>query len=260
MRQRLMVRLGLLGVLTLLVAAPLAAQNAAGSGFNGAHWAKTGKVLALDLGNELSNGWDGYLKRASGQWSKARFVNTKVVVSPGGCRLERGRVEVCNGRYSRENWLGLTIADIDGNRHIYRAVVTMNDYYFDQARFDRADVKRHTMCHEIGHALGLDHRSGKSCLNQNQVFGNAYDAPDRSDYRNLTRLYKHRDREATTRAAGVEATAAEAPETVDADLIESAVAKVKARGGADNTVVEDLGGGRTRVIHVTFPEDVPATE
>lgn len=256
-------RLAPLGVLALLVVAPLFAQQhpAAGSGFNGARWDTNGRGLDLQLGDELSGDWDNYLRGASKQWSKSKVVDTKVANSAGGCQMTRGRVEVCNGRYPRENWLGLAIADLDGNRTIFQATVIMNDFYFDQPNFDRADAKRHTMCHEVGHSLGLDHRTNKGCMNDREVFGRAYDSPSKADYERLEDLYGRRGRSAATSNTDADRAAtadtATPPIAITTDLIDAAVAKVKARGGTDDTVVEDLGGGKTRIIHVTFPDDAP---
>jgi len=258
MFRRSLGKLAMVAGLALLTIGPVLAQGDARDSFNGAHWARTTSTLNLDLGSELSNGWDRYLKRADNEWSESDAVNLRVVGSAGGCGMTRGRVEVCNGQYRNDNWLGLTIADIDGNRHIYRALVLMNDYYFDQPRYDRTDAKRHTMCQEVGHSLGLDHRYSKTCMNDREIFGAAYDSPSSADYKELADLYRHRDRDSTVSRAGVESTARSEPaEPVDAALVEDAVAKAKAArdGKGEATVVEDLGGGRSRIIHVTFVEE-----
>lgn len=253
MRTGIFARLGLPGLLALLVVGPLVAGVGASSSFNGARWDTNGRGLSLQLGDEVDNGWDSYLKRAAGEWSKSKQVNLKVGRSGGNCTMERGRVEVCNGDWSRENWLGLTIADIDGERHIYRALVLMNDHYFDQPPYDRTDAKRHTMCQEVGHSLGLDHRYSKTCMNDREIFGRAYDSPSKTDYRELEQLYGRRTRSAATPDAARGVPADVAPEPVDAALIEAAVAEVEARGKDATTAVEDLGGGRKRIIHITRP-------
>jgi hypothetical protein len=251
-------KLALVAVLAVLAVGPVVTQTLASGEFNGAHWARTTNILKLDLGNELSGDWNKYLKRAANEWSESKVVDLDIVGSPGGCEMERGRVEVCNGSYRNENWLGLTIADIR-DRHIYRAAVLMNDYYFDQSRYDRTDAKRHTMCQEVGHSMGLDHRYSKTCMNDREIFGRAYDSPSNADYRELEQLYDHQDRDSTVDSAGAASTsaAAEPAEPVDAALVEDAVRKAKAArdGKGEATVVEDLGGGRSRLIHVTFVDD-----
>lgn len=254
MRTGFFARRGLPGLLALLVAGPLVAGAGASSQFNGARWETNGRGLSLELGSELDNGWDSYLNRSANEWSQSRDVNLRVAGSGGNtCQMERGRVEVCNGTYRNDRWLGLTIADIDGNRNIYRALVLMNDYYFDQNSYDRSDAKRHTMCQEVGHAMGLDHRYSKTCMNDREIFGRAYDSPSNADYDRLADLYDGRNRSASTADAARTAPAADTPEPVDPAFVEDVVAEVEARGEDATTAVEDLGGGRKRIIHITRP-------
>ncbi len=253
MRSGLLARWGLVGVLALMIAGPLVGVAGASGDFNGARWATDGRGLSLDVGSELGNGWGRYLRRAASEWSQSKFVKLDVGGSGGGCQIERGRVEVCNGTYRNDKWLGLTIADIDSNRRIYRAVVLMNDHYFDQRYYDRSDAKRHTMCQELGHAMGLDHRYRKTCMNDREIFGRAYDSPSKADYRRLADLYGGGPRAASLTVDDPAAGGAAAVETVDPALVKAAVAEVDARGEEATTAVEDLGGGRKRVIHVTRP-------
>jgi hypothetical protein len=79
--------------------------------------------------------------------------------------------------------------------------VQMNDSFLDtNSQYSNEAARRHTLCHELGHTPGLDHVSTKSCMNDSQqaVFNNL--APINKDFRQLERIYKHKD--STTTVSG----------------------------------------------------------
>src|SRR3989442_15888237 len=107
--------------------------------------------LTVKLGDNLSAAWDPYLGTTSLDWSKSPVLDTTVV--PGQttakrCRPTSGRVEVCNGAYGYNGWLGVAQIWISGS-HITQGTVRVNDSYFALAQYNNASEKQHVMCQEV---------------------------------------------------------------------------------------------------------------
>lgn len=60
---------------------------------------------------------------------------------------------VCNANFGATGWVGINENQIIGGR-IVSSVAKMNEYYLRNGGYDH---RRFTMCHEIGHGLGLPH-------------------------------------------------------------------------------------------------------
>jgi hypothetical protein len=199
----------------LLAAGPLAQRAPAAPGDFGYHWGRRDRgSLELRLGENLDAAWEGELRRAAAGWERSGVAELRVVrgaADPLACAETRGRVEVCNADYGATGWLGLTRVYYDANGHTTAATVRLNDRYFAPGGpYDDPGARRHTVCHELGHALGLGHTADGSCMNdaERAIFANP--SPIGSDFRALRRVYGHRDakRDATVgggggRAAGV---------------------------------------------------------
>jgi hypothetical protein len=170
------------------------------------HWARKQRQFTLQVGDNVSGGWNSLLKRVVSDWNRGDTVTFRIVngsTNPAECRERTGTVQVCNSRYGTQvGWLGLTrLYFNDRGDHVDAATVQMNDSFLDtNSQYSNEAARRHTLCHELGHTPGLDHVSTKSCMNDSQqaVFNNL--APINKDFRQLERIYKHKD--STTTVSG----------------------------------------------------------
>jgi hypothetical protein len=189
-----------------------AGTASANHSWGGYHWARTSNPFTISLGDNLSSDWKGYLSTASSDWSKSTVLDTQVVAGQarGRCKATSGRVEVCNGTYGSNGWLGLASISISGGTHITQGAVKVNDTYFSQARYNNTSEKLHVMCQEVGHTFGLDHQdeSGASLNTCMDYYFNTSNSdtksthPNQHDYDELATIYSHLDSTTTIGAAG----------------------------------------------------------
>ena len=232
-------RFVLLLFVALLAVGPAVLTTRAGSvSLGGAHWARGDTPFPLRIGDSVSGRWDSHLEQAATDWRRSGVVRMRVVASGtnnrNACPARNGMVEVCSARYGRNNWLGLSRIWVDGNNHIVRASILMNDTYFSDPYYNKPKALRHTMCHELGHVIGLDHNGGRSCLNDSDTAVFRDVRPSDADFNRLRRLYNHRDSESTIRGAaspGPAFDAAAAPPLPDGD----------SPGTSESVRVESLG-------------------
>ena len=140
-----------------IAAGPLSANHAWGS----YHWARTANPFTLDVGDNVTSAWDSYLNTAISDWSASTVLNLAKKV-PGGsrsrnCKATTGRIEVCNGSYGNNGWLGVARISVSGT-HITAATTRLNDSYFNTATYNTPPWRRLVMCQEVGHDFGLDHQ------------------------------------------------------------------------------------------------------
>jgi len=230
------------------------------------HWARESNPFALKLGDNMSDAWDPYLKRASEDWSISSVLDTTIVAggnlfNPKNCKPKAGRIEVCNARYGNNGWLGLAQIWASGS-HITQATAKMNDTYFNTVTYNTPAWRRLVVCQEIAHDFGLDH--------QDEVFNNANlgtcmdytndpdggaggkvendpsnEYPNAHDYEELGIIYAHLDSFTTigqTIAKG-KSSGASAPADSE-DPGEWGKEIRKSSDGRNSLFERDLGGGR----------------
>eukprot|EP00573_Skeletonema_grethae_P010686 CAMPEP_0201705912 /NCGR_PEP_ID=MMETSP0578-20130828/47236_1 /ASSEMBLY_ACC=CAM_ASM_000663 /TAXON_ID=267565 /ORGANISM="Skeletonema grethea, Strain CCMP 1804" /LENGTH=530 /DNA_ID=CAMNT_0048194251 /DNA_START=152 /DNA_END=1741 /DNA_ORIENTATION=+ len=153
--------------------------------------------LNLIVLNSLDRGsdWNDFFRESISDWDNGTpdSVTLKVrrVPKDPECTPVRRTMKVCNGDYGPTDWRGVNQI-ILANDFIISSVAKMNDYYLEGT--NRAQ-KLYTMCHEIGHGLGLGHFDENF---YNKDLGNCMDYtetpennmhPDESNFMVLKELY-----------------------------------------------------------------------
>jgi hypothetical protein len=165
------------------------------------HWPRASNPITLGLGDNLSGVWDPYLQTTSSDWSVSNVLDTTVVAggsSQRRCRAAQGRIEVCNGAYGNNGWLGIASISINGS-HITSGSVRVNDTYFNTAQYNTTAWRNLVMCQEVGHIFGLDHQDENfsnpnlgTCMDYtNSPSSNQH--PNGHDYEQLQIIYQHAD-------------------------------------------------------------------
>jgi len=191
----------------LLSGAFMSVTNASHS-WNGFHWARTASPFTLQLGDNVSSTWDGYLATAANDWSVSAVLDTIVATGAtkaSNCKATSGRVEVCSSKYGNTGWLGVAQVWVSGS-HITKGTVKLNDTYFNTRTYNTPAWRNLVMCQEVGHTLGLDHQDEKfdnanlnTCMDYtNDPSGTLYgqlgnEHPNQHDYDELAEIYAHVD-------------------------------------------------------------------
>ncbi|MCC6315155.1 MAG: hypothetical protein IT337_14220, partial [Thermomicrobiales bacterium] len=120
-------------------------------------------------------------------------------------------------------WLGLTRLFYANNdkQHIIAATTRLNDSYFNQKNgtYNTKNARRHTVCHELGHTVGLEHVNTRSCLNDSERAIQDNVKPIKKDFKTLAKLYKHKDKGKST--IGAASTGARSVQSIDFIEIEA---------------------------------------
>ncbi len=172
------------------------------------HWARTSNPFTLQLSNNTTTAqWNSFLSLVSADWSASSVLDTSVVSGAGqkNCKAKAGTLQVCNRKYGFNGWLGLAQIWVSGE-HITQATAKVNDSYFDAKTYNNDNARRHVLCQEVGHTLGLGHQSfsgSKSCMDDvNGLFDPAYASPNAHDYEHLETIYNsHNDPTSTVAAS-----------------------------------------------------------
>lgn len=178
------------------------------------HWARedANAPLTVRVGNNrLGRKWGESLARAAADWSRSSVLDVRVVPGrsdPATCRMTEEQVEVCAQDYGKTAWIGITRYWILGDAedgHILAASIKVNNYYHrtpaHHPRLVSDEARRATMCHELGHALGLAHQRGRSCLHPNAK--RIVDHPNRHDFEEVKQIYRHADNPPPHQVVGV---------------------------------------------------------
>jgi len=240
-----------IGAIALLVALP--GLTAASHSWGNYHWARTANPFNLMVGDNVNSTWDPYLNTTVSDWSVSTVLNLNKVAGAASskqCRPPTGRVEVCNGAYGNNGWLGIAQIWASGS-HITKGSVRNNDTYFNTATYNTSAWRNLVMCQEVGHTLGLDHQDENfnnanlgTCMDYTSNPG-TNQHPNAHDYAQLESIYAHLDTTTTVGAAAPTGAGA-------AWHSEFGLMVARSSDGRTSTFVRDLGAGQRIITHVLW--------
>lgn len=214
-------------VAVTLVVLVIPALLLASHSWGGYHWARTSNPFTLKVGNNLTADWGSAFSKSVQNWNNSTVLQLAPIAGASNkrCSMVSGTVQVCNGKYGNNGWLGLASINLaSGTNHITQGSAKMNDTYFSTPTYNNANERLHVMCQEIGHTFGLDHQdtSGASLNTCMDYFSNTganaastlSTTPNAHDYDELVTIYTHLD-STTTIAASANAVAGRSEVTDD---------------------------------------------
>lgn len=264
----------LLIILALSVCATFTVVTSANHSWGGYHWARTSNPFTLKVGKNLSSSWNTSFNTAIADWTASSVMNLTAITGTAGsnCRMVRGTVQVCNGSYGNNGWLGLASINLaSGTNHITQGTAKMNDTYFNTSTYNNPNERLHVMCQEVGHTFGLDHQStsGASLNTCMDYFSNtganagstASTHPNQHDYNELVAIYSHLDSSTTIgRSVIADATAGlfvdDAAQIDLSDPYNWGYLKSQSRNGRSSTYERFEKDGSSTLTHVYWVEEV----
>jgi len=148
----------------------------------------------LLIGDNLTSVWTSSLTTASADANLSVLKNQVVAGgSNANCDPTIGRVEVCNGQYGDNGWLGIASIWARG-QHIRQGVVKVNDTYFASTTlpYGTQAWRDFVMCQEVNHEFGLDHQDEEfnnpnlgTCMDYTNDPDGTIANPDQLDNRKL---------------------------------------------------------------------------
>eukprot|EP00588_Corethron_pennatum_P027045 CAMPEP_0194330114 /NCGR_PEP_ID=MMETSP0171-20130528/50629_1 /TAXON_ID=218684 /ORGANISM="Corethron pennatum, Strain L29A3" /LENGTH=365 /DNA_ID=CAMNT_0039091073 /DNA_START=607 /DNA_END=1701 /DNA_ORIENTATION=- len=183
---------------------------------------KHGVGLVLTVANACSSEWNEHFSTAMLEWDRLgedlEFygnvdileLTMKDMEHDVECSQSAGILKVCNGNYGETDWKGVNEVLIMGG-YISSSVAKMNEFYLGDENGEGLGVgvfetkgglwneRRYTMCHEMGHGLGLGHADTNffnadlnTCMDYTNHPQNNL-KPNEGDFAKLGKLYGGKD-------------------------------------------------------------------
>jgi hypothetical protein len=188
--------------LLMLCAAP--SPSDASHGYSNVHWRNTGGGWphTVTLYNSLSDSapTGGPLSDARADWHSGQGrINWASTTAANGASTREAcadpsganNLRVCDYNWGATGWAGRAtwqFCSYGGTAHVCAGGVQVNRHYGTTYAF-----YRQVLCHELGHYLGLDHRSsGSSCMRTGVPIDTQYRSPDAHDFDQAVTQHDHR--------------------------------------------------------------------
>lgn len=173
-----------------------ATPASAGHSWNGYHWPTSSYPINLNPINSFSDGFrsTGIATDVIADWNRStRFANTQRygdndAGTRSNCPYPSGKsFRMCDYNWGATGWAGIAQIHVNGS-HILDGRVRVNNYYGTSNSY-----RRHVLCQEVGHILGLDHQANgnNSCMDDSSAGWDEM-RPNAHDYEMLERIYDHR--------------------------------------------------------------------
>lgn len=217
------------------------------------HWKRTTQELTVPVGDNVTGVWDAHLNAAIADWNQSTVINSPKVAGAStnrNCKGVAGTIQVCNGKYGFNGWLGIAQIWLSGG-HISQGTTRVNDSYFNTPTYNNNTWRQLVMCQEVGHDYGLGHQDEdfdtddtRSCMDYTSApQGN--ESPDAHDYEQLQLIYNHM--ESGMSINGSASSGASEPGDTPADWGRPVHFD---RQGRPDYFVQELGAGQRKVTHV----------
>jgi hypothetical protein len=193
-------RIFLAGVAGLVAVSLLPLRVDADHSWGKYRWDSSVIPVPLDIGDNLTGPWSAHLAQAVADWDSGTpdvlDLQLGAGASDADCSPTLWRIEVCNGFYGANGWLGIARIWITRGSRIAQATTQVNDTYFEGPYGYGTDNWRQLVtCQEVGHTFGLDHQDENfdnpnlgSCMDYtSDPVGNT--APNQHDFDQLAAIY-----------------------------------------------------------------------
>lgn len=165
------------------------------------HWVRTSNEITVPVIDNTTGIWAqrNHTGIAVADWNVSPYIEAPLVRGNAdpACAIVRDEINVCNDDYGSVGWLGLACITISSG-HITGGATLLNDYYFNQDRYNNDTWRQLVTCQEIGHDYGLGHQNENFKSHETDSCMECTDTPDdfdmtlnQHDLDQLATIYAH---------------------------------------------------------------------
>jgi hypothetical protein len=150
-------------------------------------WVHVNAGLRLEVRSAVQDHWQPFVNEAVADWSGSNALELTMtrIDYQSQCFADVGFVKICNADYGDTGWKGLTLIYLRGSV-VVASSIRLNDFYAMTEEWNQFNA-----CHQLGHAFGLTHSNGDSCMTNSirtePTTGQQH--PDQSNLNDLVGMY-----------------------------------------------------------------------